>query len=125
MLVDDDDAILRLLRNVLKRFTSADIECHALPSAALAAFAAAPTEYELVLTDLEMPGMNGVELCRSLRAIAASQRIVLMTGSGAFSPASARCQGFSGMLPKPFPLETLRQTLATEEEMPATACHNN
>ena len=111
MLVDDDDAILRLLRIVLKRFTTAEIECHATASAALAAFAAAPTEYELVLTDLEMPGMNGVELCHSVRALAASQKIVLMTGSGAYSPASAHGQGFSGVIPKPFPLETLRQTL--------------
>ena len=42
--------------------------------------AAKSNNFDLVLTDIRMPGMNGVELFRSLRQLGMQMPVVLMTG---------------------------------------------
>jgi CheY-like chemotaxis protein len=111
MLVDDNENILLLLSATLENLTGAAIECYTTPKEALAAFAESPESYELVITDFEMPGMDGVELCRQLRALSPGQKIILATGSGFFTEAAARHAGFSALLDKPFPLPLLRAAL--------------
>ena len=66
MLVDDNENLLAMMSAVMENLTSATIEGFGSPLTALAAFVAAPEKYELVITDFEMPGMDGVELCRRL-----------------------------------------------------------
>lgn len=112
MLVDDNADVLALMAALAASVTDAELECHTAPAAALAAFRSAPEKYAVVITDFEMPGLDGVALCRQLRAIAPALKVLLATGSGFFTEAAARHAGFSGLLTKPFPLETLRATLA-------------
>lgn len=112
MLVDDHADILAMLTVMIKNLTGAEIEAYTSPLSALAAFTAAPEKYELVITDFEMPEMDGVELCRRLRAMVPHQKIFLATGSGFFTEPAARHAGFSALLNKPFPLAKLRETLA-------------
>ena len=112
MIVDDNEDILLMMPAVLENFTSAEIECYNSPQSALAAFIRSPDGYELVITDFEMPGLDGVELCRRLRAISPAQKIFLATGSGFFTEAAARHAGFSALLNKPFPLSVLKTALA-------------
>lgn len=112
MLVDDNEDILMMLSAMLENLTGNTVECYDTPQSALAAFSAAPELYELVITDFEMPGMDGVELCRRMRAIAPEQKIFLATGSGYFTEEGARHAGFSALLNKPFPLPLLRAALA-------------
>ena len=115
MLVDDSPDMLLMLAAILRNLTDAEIECHDAPGSALAAFAAAPECYELVITDFEMPGMDGVELCQRLHEISPAQKILLATGSGFFTEAVVRRAGFCALLNKPFPLATLRSALAAAE----------
>src|SRR5580692_8221885 len=112
MLVDDNTEILMTLSALVENFTTATIECHDSAHSALAAFAAAPDSYELVITDFEMPAMDGVELCRRLRAISPAQKVFLATGSGFFSEVAASHHGFCALLNKPFPLVILQEKLA-------------
>ena len=111
MLVDDNEDILPMLSAVLENLTSAEIECYHSPQSALAAFIRSPDSYELVITDYEMPGMDGVELCRRLHSLAPTQKIFLTTGSGFFTEAAAQHAGFSALLNKPFPLSDLKAAL--------------
>jgi CheY-like chemotaxis protein len=111
MLVDDDADILMVLRIVSERLTTATIECHNSPETALEAFAAAPGSYELVITDFEMQGMDGVEFCRRLRAISPIQNVFLTTGSGFFTEATAQRAGFGALLNKPFSPLALQEAL--------------
>jgi hypothetical protein len=111
MLVDDNADVLSLTAELVGCLTDAHLECFHSPQAALAAFAEAPEKYVLVITDFEMPGLDGVELCRRLRTISPTQKIILATGSGFFTTAAARHAGFCGLLNKPFPLATLCETL--------------
>lgn len=112
MIVDDNAAILEMMHDIVERFTDASIECFNSPLTALAAFTAEPEAFELVITDFEMPGMNGMELCRELHAAAPAARVILATGSGLISDEAAAQEGFCGLLPKPFPFALLERTLA-------------
>jgi CheY-like chemotaxis protein len=112
MLVDDNEDILLMLSAVLANLTNAEIECYNTPQSALAAFIRSPESYGLVITDFEMPDMDGVALCRRLLALNPSQKVILATGSGFFTEAAARHAGFSALLNKPFPLADLKAALA-------------
>jgi two-component system cell cycle sensor histidine kinase/response regulator CckA len=112
LLVDDNEDILHMLAAVLKSFTSAEIECHRSPESALAAFAATPGKYEVVITDFEMPEMDGVEFCQRLLEISPAQKIFLATGSGFFTQETAWHAGFCALLNKPFSFSALKSLLA-------------
>jgi two-component system cell cycle sensor histidine kinase/response regulator CckA len=112
MLVDDNEDILLVISALVEKLTGARTECHNSPESALAAFTAAPEAYELVITDYEMPGMTGIELCRRLRLLAPEQKVILATGSGYFTKEAARIAGFCAFLRKPFPLTALKAALA-------------
>ena len=112
MLVDDDREVLRAMSALIENLAVAEIECHDSAQSALAAFAAAPRRYELVITDLDMPGMDGGALCRIMQSIAPGQKVILVTGGNYYDEAAARAAGFCALLNKPFPLAVLHETLA-------------
>jgi CheY-like chemotaxis protein len=111
MLVDDNEDILLMLSAMIERLTGALVECHNSPASALVAFAAAPEAYELVITDFNMPGMNGLELGQRLRALTPAQKIILASGNANCTLAEARAGGFGALLPKPFSLSALQSAL--------------
>jgi len=111
MVVDDNRDILTLIRDIVARFSDVDIECFNSPQDAFAAFEAEPEAFDFVITDLEMPGMSGIELSRRLRALSPSLRILLATGSELLSDEEAAQKGFCGLLRKPFPLAALQNAL--------------
>jgi two-component system cell cycle sensor histidine kinase/response regulator CckA len=111
MVVDDDTEALDIVTRLLATVSDAEICAFPSPWQALDAFAAAPDSFHLVVTDFEMPGMNGVDFRRHLQAVSPSAKVLLTTGSGMFTEESARQNGFCGLLNKPFSLGALRQTL--------------
>lgn len=68
---------------------------------------------ELVLVDLNMPGMNGVEFVKAVRQDSGldQTKVVLVTGESDGLVQQAMDNGASGLLPKPFTLETLATEL--------------
>lgn len=112
MVVDDNQDILEAMECFLADMTDARIECFNSPRIALTAFAAAPEKYELVMTDFEMPELNGMQFCKRLHGIVPDLKICLVTGSECFTPLEARREGFSGLLGKPFLRAELKQMLA-------------
>src|SRR5437870_13645833 len=58
---------------------------------------------DLVLTDLKMPGLSGIELLRAGKAIAADVDVILLTAFGTAAAAvQARNEGAYGLLRKAF-----------------------
>jgi two-component system cell cycle sensor histidine kinase/response regulator CckA len=120
MLVDDNEDILMMMSSLFENLTGARVECHNSPESALAAFRATPAAYELVVTDYEMLGMTGIELCHRMKSWNHDQKIILATGSGYFTKEGAQAAGFNALLRKPFPLSDLVTALAdagVSEEM--------
>jgi CheY-like chemotaxis protein len=62
---------------------------------------------EIVLLDYRMPGMNGVELARRLRAKASSDAPIVLVTAGRNFNAEARGAGVTACLEKPFNIEDL------------------
>jgi two-component system, NtrC family, response regulator HydG len=77
LVVDDDRAICRLLEAQLARegfAVASSCEGHE------ALEMATRTKFDVVLLDLIMPGMSGMELLRELRSMAVPPEVVIMTG---------------------------------------------
>jgi CheY-like chemotaxis protein len=124
MVVDDNTDILSLTRAILERITDAPVECFHSPEAALAAFQGAPRKYGLVITDFEMPGINGAELCRRLRSMAPALKVLLITGSGIIRRSAVAEMGFSGLLHKPFVVSDLEKALTDAGVVENQALHD-
>jgi putative two-component system response regulator len=70
-------------------------------------------EYDLVVSDVIMPGLSGLELLETLRARRASLPVVLVTGAGTYNTLSqALTRGAAGLLTKPFSHSDLRTVAA-------------
>lgn len=111
MVVDDDDGVRDLIAAVLETRGVADVASFRSAAEALAAFTAAPDQFQFVITDLDMPGMDGIELCRRLRALAPQLKIMLATGNAAANAAGVQHCGFCGLIAKPFPTAELWRTV--------------
>ena len=79
MVVDDDEELARLFRLVLEE--SGFISVHFTdPLSALKHFESDPQRYWLVITDLKMPILNGIDLAKRIRNNSSSAKILLITG---------------------------------------------
>ena len=79
--------------------------------------------FDLVCTDLGMPGMNGWELARAVRQRAPGTPIALITGWGAeLDPADVAANQVDFVLPKPYRAAEVQhliaQALAQQKEPP-------
>ncbi len=77
------------------------------------------TEYfPLIITDLSMPGMDGLELCRRIKQI--NPNIIIYALSGyiaSFEEQKLEACGFDGYLSKPSSSQTLKQAIDGAFEM--------
>ena len=108
LLVDDEESVRKALARALKKFGLA-VVLVAGGEEALDVLREQPCRIDVVITDLTMPGMNGVALARAIRALHVDLPIILITGYGEIPDESA--QVFTSALAKPFDLAALRSTL--------------
>lgn len=80
MLIDDDDAVRTLLSEQF-RDAGALVEDFATGDAAIAAAQGGSTEFDFILSDFAMPGLDGLETLQRLNALSPGARQVLMTGN--------------------------------------------
>ncbi len=113
ILVVDDNVDAAESLAVLLRLEGHEVRVACDGPAALAAAQADPPE--MVVLDLGMPGMDGFEVARRLRALPGSDGVLLVALTGwAQGEDRRRCHeaGFDGHLPKPVEWDALRQFLA-------------
>jgi PAS domain S-box-containing protein len=81
MFVDDEPASTRMITIMLEKL-GFSIQTFNSPQEALDCFRRAPFRFDLVITDLTMPVINGVDLASELHAVRPQLPIILMTGYG-------------------------------------------
>jgi response regulator RpfG family c-di-GMP phosphodiesterase len=107
LLVDDDAGLRALLRTT---FEAVDVELEEADNAASAAGALERTKPDVVVLDVRMPGMDGLELCRRIKTDPRTQEVavVLLTGSNGGTRKNGEAAGCDAFIRKPFsPLELL------------------
>jgi two-component system, cell cycle sensor histidine kinase and response regulator CckA len=122
LLVDDERTIVEMIRQMLTRLGYAVVPTTD-PREALAAFRNDPDAFDLLITDMTMPGRTGAELAREVRAIRPGFPVILCTGySEAISETSAQAAGIAEFLLKPVGKDDLavavRRALAGADEAP-------
>lgn len=78
LIVDDDAAV----RGILYDLLSEKCECHTASSADEAFQCLKLTDYDVVLTDIAMPGASGVELLRRIQLRNVDTPVVFISGTG-------------------------------------------
>ncbi len=111
MLVDDDQAMLAVMSEVLSIITEAEVVSFSSPIAAIQAFRQDPAGFDLVISDFDMPELDGVEMCHVLRAMAPELKTILATGNMGITFEDAQEQGFDALLHKPFSVASLQATI--------------
>jgi response regulator RpfG family c-di-GMP phosphodiesterase len=107
LLVDDDPGLRVLLRTT---FEAVDVEVEETDNAASAAAALERARPDVVVLDVRMPGMDGLELCRRIKNNPETSGIpvVLLTGSDGKTKENGDAAGADAFIRKPFsPLELL------------------
>jgi PAS domain S-box-containing protein len=77
--LDDEESLVILAKRMLERM-GYHVAGFSDSSEALAAFQTAPEDFDLVLTDLSMPGMSGMEVSRQMLKIRPDIPVLLATG---------------------------------------------
>ncbi len=107
LVVEDDDALRRLLTVTLER-AGYHVLVASNGAEGVARFAAHRGEIQLVITDLMMPVMDGIEAIRAIRAIDPAMRFVAVSGLATSAQRqNALREGASHFLAKPFTADLL------------------
>ncbi len=111
LVVDDERSVIDMLKEMLESLGYL-VEISDSSLDALKLFRSRAHQFDLVITDLTMPGMTGTELARELLGIRPTIPIVLCTGNGQLlSEPEAKKIGMRALLVKPVARKKLAQTI--------------
>ena len=109
LIVDDN---VRLAGTVAAFMEMQGFRAHPAHSAEEALLVAQQVHFDLVLLDINMPGMDGLEVCRRLLATSPGIRVLMVTGRDSEEdPLRAAAVGARGLLTKPISLASLRDEM--------------
>ena len=109
LVADDDDSLRHVVARQL-RAASFDVDQAATGTEALKFFEA--KRYDVIISDIDMPGMTGVELLRAVRATDLDVPVILVTGDpSVLTAAQAVEHGALRYLVKPVEAKVLVQTV--------------
>src|ERR1700744_727667 len=124
LIVDDEPQITRVLRTAL---STQGYSLHIAANGVEGMAAVHEWKPDLVITDISMPQMNGIELCREIRTVSEVPILVLSVRSHDHSKIEALDAGADDYVTKPFSIQELqarvraqlrRSTLAAKETPP-------
>ena len=112
ILLVDDEAVLAKVGEKLLEQLGYRVTTKTDPLEAITAVRDQPEAFDLVITDMTMPGMDGIALGRSLLQIQPRLAIILNTGySGRMTAEKVRELGFRELLNKPCTARILAETV--------------
>lgn len=114
LFIDDEDIVLRSSRRI---FAGAGHEIETASSGDEGLAMAMAKDYDIVVTDLKMPGLGGMEVLKALRQDRPGTTVIIFTGySNVETAREALKAGAFDYVPKPFTPEELRSVVANAIE---------
>jgi CheY-like chemotaxis protein len=105
--VDDDEVMIVMVERLLQRL-GYDPVCHHDPEAALAAVRERPEEFDVAVTDLNMPGLSGLDVAREIARVRSDLPVIISSGNLPDQLQNdARQAGVRALLHKQYTLEEL------------------
>lgn len=115
LVVDDEELILDLIRYMLKDLTPRHVEQEARCHTALKKLKASPYEYDVIISDWDVPGLNGLEFLKQAKRIAPNIPFIMVTSNSSKKlVVRAKQEGVDDYLVKPF---TAKGLLAKVEKV--------
>jgi two-component system chemotaxis response regulator CheY len=112
LLVDDEESIRKLTREMLRRMTFTDVVEAESGDQALSLFRTDPAPFDLIICDWSMPGISGMEVCKQVRAVKPDLPFLMVTGrNDSHSRMVAEAFGVSAYISKPFAYQELKEKL--------------
>jgi two-component system, cell cycle sensor histidine kinase and response regulator CckA len=111
LFVDDEKALVELGKEMLETM-GYRVVAKTSSMEALSTFRAQPPAFDLVITDMTMPGLTGAELAQELLAIRSDLPIILCTGfSGLINGPQCKAIGIREFVMKPYVSTSLAKTI--------------
>jgi CheY-like chemotaxis protein len=100
--IEDEQIVINVTKQILE-YLGFEVDVLMQSREAISLLKTQSEDYDLIITDMNMPHMNGIELSKILLEIRPDIPIILCTGSGnAIDEEEIRALGIKGILPKPF-----------------------
>ena len=113
LFVDDEPSILRAYERQFRKY----FNVHTAQSAQEGLAAITGESYKAIVSDMRMPGMNGLEFLAKAREISPDSIQILLTGNPAMAT-DAKDPGYFRCLQKPCPRDHLLAVLKEAMEIP-------
>lgn len=110
MVVDDDEGVRVMAKWIIEK-SGGTVVTASDGDEALRIYKESPHQYKLLLLDLTMPRMGGLETMEKVRLIRPDQQIVIVTGHNEGALTEEVPEGHVGFLQKPFNPDRLRTVL--------------
>ncbi|MHB8791329.1 MAG: hybrid sensor histidine kinase/response regulator [Desulfobulbaceae bacterium] len=127
LIVDDEEMVLNVEQELLTS-VGYQVTVATTPGEALTRFREHPDAFDLVVTDMTMPGMTGMELARKIMAIRPEIPVILCTGfSDLTNEEAAKLQGIREYVTKPLVAQTFSRTVRNildQERMSSPRLHS-
>lgn len=110
LVVDDELDMLMLLRMIIEDNTDYEVDTTNNPSEALKMVM--ENDYDLVISDLKMPGMDGLELFDEVKEMKPDLPLVIITAYGSLETSDeAIKKGVADFITKPFRKDSILFTI--------------
>lgn len=111
VLLADDDEMVRNVAKAMLNHLDFDVILAQDGRQALETFLTHQNELSLVILDISMPEMNGYECLEQIRKHSNLPALIASGYGSTISGDDMREKGFQGVLPKPFTLQVLEETI--------------
>jgi DNA-binding NtrC family response regulator len=116
LVIDDEPDMLMLMSMIVEENTEWVVETTNNPSEGLKM--AMENDYDLVIADLKMPGLDGMEVFEELTEMKPDIPVIIITAYGSLEIADeARSKGVADFITKPFRKETILFTMSRVLEL--------
>lgn len=109
LIIDDQQDILDVLTEILEML---DHEVVAITSGTSLNKSVNPEDFDIVITDYQMPDMTGVEIAKKINNSCPGKKVYIISGyHQLLSEKKMQEYGISGILNKPFELDELKKVV--------------